>query len=975
MTPAQQKPSDSHSSGFVRFLVGLGVGLASGLSAIFLRRLYRSRRKSLPESEPVETSRQLLPTTVDVSENFGAQDTVTETATDISVHYPRLVNGHAMNSDSLVAVEETSIDSAQENEREQLRTGAEESATPGRSLHVEESPFEELPQNEPIEISSRVDIQRPEACEPIESSDQLLTVTSDVTQSVAHQNTVTESVVEISVDSSPFATAPAIAASMDAVEEPSLDLGQENPLEQPPIDADKSAPAVQSVHVEDVVLNETTETLPSVDADSYMPSSPHLVASVPMEIEEDQNGAASDISDDVESNPLTDRRAGNESAARRPRPAESFTEYASSVGGSLPVEYLRWNRWIIEHMFSATQTNQIYLSITPTILAGIAVEQSGVVLSPEDAEAQFVAALRAAYRVVIVEDGRLRLLRTFDNDGLPLAPAFLALSVLAAYRMQSDVEVSGRAYYMRLAELLACGMTAGHPEGFDPVVFESLWFFTEKWIAERTGNRLVLPGGDVGVRRFIALPLTHVPLRRLDIEKLPTFFDWAGYSAGAGVPLTKLSLDLHRWARSYAALSAAGNAALTDERRHAVIAQLALELEAWDGSVTEPNGRRSASVELMLDIVRFRPDLFYLPRRPEGFPSHFDDGIHVLDAGEDGWYDPLQLSADDGQELSDGFEWTCTDRVSMRRPPASVVPLGPSPDYTGFLSRSNLLRGTPCAVLCEERIVQVAADYLRATTGRPCTPMIHPSLPAGWRLFTDIKPSHRVDVPEGLDMLGLASKADIVCVGGLRLGRRREWLAGAPPKIIVSGLDTNDVAKVDGQVVSIGEDGVLQTNGYLFVPGTHTVEAGPVRRTIDIVEPLVGSAHKSNGFDSRVHYATLPPGRWYLVGAIPGQITARQEAGRSGRICKAEFDPVWAISVDAGPGATLVSINPLPVAAVEGKWISTRGLQWVSIVYSAGMRRPKIGSLLPNSDQMAINAIWKGYVRAARQIKREWRRK
>ena len=162
---------------------------------------------------------------------------------------------------------------------------------------------------------------------------------------------------------------------------------------------------------------------------------------------------------------------------------------------------------------------------------------------------------------------------------------------------------------------------------------------------------------------------------------------------------------------------------MTDERRHAVIAQIAHELAAWDGSVTESSGRRAASVGLMLDIIRYRPQLFYLPRRPVGFPAHFDDGVHVFDAGDDDWYEPLPVAAADGHELSDGFEWTSADNVSFRRPPAAVVPLGPSPDYTGFLSRSNLLRGTGCSVLCQEAIVQKAADYLRASTGRHSTPI------------------------------------------------------------------------------------------------------------------------------------------------------------------------------------------------------------------------------------------------------------
>ena len=672
----------------------------------------------------------------------------------------------------------------------------------------------------------------------------------------------------------------------------------------------------------------------------------------------------------------TVEKSSTRSLIHRPKPAESSQEYISSVASCLPSEYLRWNRWIFEQALSPTRTNQdVYLSITPTILAGIASNYTESPPSPQGAEEGFATAVATAYGSIIARDSRLRELRTCDPEGVPLCLAFLAISVLAAYRMQSDEEASGGAYYLRLAELLACEMVAGHPRGFDPDVFESLWIFVQRWLADKTGDRLAMPSLEGGIRRFVGLPLTHVPLRRLDIEKLPAFFVWAGYTPGVRVPAAKLLFDLERWVRSYAVFSSAGISAVMGERRHAVLVQIGHELGAWDGSITESSGRRSASVGLLLDIVRYRPDLFYLPRRPVGFPVHFDDGAHVFDAGDDGWYEPLRVPVDDGPELSDGFEWTSEDSVSFRRSPASIVPLGPSPDYTGFLSRSNLLCGTACAVLCQEAIIQKAADYLRASTGRHCTPVSDPHLPAGWRLFANIKPENRVDIPDGLEALALASDVDIICVGGLRLGRRNEWLVGAPPRIIVTGLEKNEVAKLDGQVVGIGEDGVLQVNGHLLDPRVHVIDAGGLQRKIEIVEPRIGCRTRLDHVHPNAHYLTLPAGRWYLVGPVPGQTSGPIECPRPGRICNADFDPVWAISFGAGPGANVIAIqrDPLPPGPITYVEATSRPRlrQWAYIIYSASIRRPKFVSLLPNSDNRSIVAIWKMYMRSARQIKRQ----
>jgi hypothetical protein len=665
-----------------------------------------------------------------------------------------------------------------------------------------------------------------------------------------------------------------------------------------------------------------------------------------------------------------------QSVPHRPRPPESAYEYAGSVSAYLSPEYLRWNRWIAERIFAPTRKNeQVYLSVTPNILAGIAADYRGFPASPLDVEREFAAAISVAYASTIIQNDRLRVLRRLDAEGLPLCLAFLGISVLAAYRMQSDEETSGGAYYFRLAEILSCEMVTGHPRGFDPVVFESLWIFVQSWLANKTGAHLVMPSPEV--RRFVALPLTHVPLRRLDIEKLPTFFAWAGYAPSERVSETKLLSDLERWVRSYALLSASGTSAVMDDRRHAVLAQVMHELCAWDGSVTESGGRRCASVQLMLDIVRQRPDLFYLPRRPDGFPALFDDGLHVLEAADDGFYAPIQLSVDSGSELSDGFEWRGAGNVSLRRGPAALIALGPSSDYTGFLSRPNLLRGTVCAVMCAEQLVPTTADYLGASMGRTCSPISYPGLPRGWRLFLNVRPTRKIDAPAGLDGLNLASDVDIICTGGLRLGRRREWLSGAPPQIMVTGLEQDEIVKIDGEVVHASEDGAIQINGHLMVPGIHIIDAGNVQRTIEIVEPRISSPRPLSGFNRQAHHVTLPAGQWYVIGASLDQATGRIESVRPGKICKVNFDPVWAISVGGGPGARVICIPLIPVPPVlpaDRKLAPTRYLRhWVATIYEAAIRRPKFASLLPNADLTMIDDVWKEYADLARRIKRQWR--
>jgi hypothetical protein len=265
---------------------------------------------------------------------------------------------------------------------------------------------------------------------------------------------------------------------------------------------------------------------------------------------------------------------------------------------------------------------------------------------------------------------------------------------------------------------------------------------------------------------------------------------------------------------------------------------------------------------------------------------------------------------------------------------------------------------------------------LSKITSRVCTPTSHSNIPAGWKLFTNVRPERRADIPDGLDALDLDSQVNIICSGGLRLGRRREWLLGAPPKIVVTGLENEDVIKLDGDVVTLANDGTLQTNGHLFEPGPHSVEAGGHRTTFEIVEPQISHPTFATRLDTS-HCVTLPPGRWTLLGAVPGQMIGPIMAGRRGVIFRADFDPVWAISVGTGPGAVVVNIkviSPQPDQVKRFKSKRRASLQhWASQIYDAVVRRPVLNSLFPAVSGDRITAVWTEYVKIAKQIRREWR--
>jgi hypothetical protein len=241
--------------------------------------------------------------------------------------------------------------------------------------------------------------------------------------------------------------------------------------------------------------------------------------------------------------------------------------------------------------------------------------------------------------------------------------------------MHSDQEASSGAYYFRLASLLDVEQMAGSlPKGFRTEEFASLWHFLAEWVAKTKSLSLVLPEPNAQ-RRYIAYPLVHVPLRQLDLDKLPVFFDWAGYSPETAVSPEMVADDLRRWGQSYGLLSDAGKSALLDDRLPAVVAQVRSELRTWDRLVPVARGVQHVRVEILLEPGGRRSRLSLLAPRREGYPEVFRTGEIELTGGES-WYDPLELCADSGNLLLHGFSWASEDdptRVLYRAPVTVAV--------------------------------------------------------------------------------------------------------------------------------------------------------------------------------------------------------------------------------------------------------------------------------------------------------------
>jgi hypothetical protein len=668
---------------------------------------------------------------------------------------------------------------------------------------------------------------------------------------------------------------------------------------------------------------------------------------------------------------------GIERENKPPAPID-ISAYEGPGLASLPDSYLFWNRILLKRFVTVAAGEQILLATSPRALAAALFDDIDERVPASEAQGRFVGAVALAYKSGVVgSPARLRIFRRHViPDGIPACVAFLALSVLAAHKMHTDETSWSSDYYSRLSELLGVERGAnGLPTDFRSDEFESLWLFLANWISKKKGWSLVLPQGNVQ-KRFIAYPLAHVPLRQLDLEKLPTFFEWAGYSSEIQPTMERLEDDLRKWDQSYGSFSSAGRDALNDGRMVAVLAQVRSELRSWDGLVSDSEGVRYSQVEILLETVGRRSKLSLLAPRREGFPELFSSGP-VQMTGGDSWYDPLDLNPEDGTLLKEGFSWTSENQTNcvLRRSPGMVFALAPNSDYSGLVSRMDLPKGVVCAVLCHQSLVTAVASYLASVCDSVPRPFHENSGPNDWFLFMSVRAIRRSDnVPSELRALDVASEVNIVPLGGLRAGAQWAWMQGEAPRLLIEGHDGQPVY-VNDATVDLDEEEYIGSGDIFAVAGVYRVRVGSFEKKVRIVRPslrpsALPEGHTSAETGQRRHSVVLEVGHWFLVGRCPGEISTVDVGDLHSSLIFCDFEPAWAIQLGARRlGTKVIQLlnEPVEVNGTIKKLALVRS--WASTICAAAIRRPTFESA--SDDGMgATDKFWGEYVRVARAIKR-----
>ena len=521
------------------------------------------------------------------------------------------------------------------------------------------------------------------------------------------------------------------------------------------------------------------------------------------------------------------------------------------------MNYERWNKAIISYFFEDCEPGEIvFLQTNDETLDEIA---------SQDAAESLITAVRN--EVVKVGD-RINLWNidptnpwiSFQGKEPPQV-AFLALTVLAASRMESSFSISHTNYYLRLNELLFDKSNQGIPKGIKRQDFAKLWKHLQKSVSAHYDVELYLTEGSLS-RRYVWYPISQSLISKRDLPVIYQFFASSNLHPFSKVSDNQLLNQLRYW-YDFGNLSARIRHHIDNEHYAQLVGgQVQVLLKNWDGHEIPPvlpNTRTSISRPSRIDIeLRFNLSSnveirYWFPRRGRNEidcePNFF--GIKCLQTSDsEKWFRPvidkegvfwgtlnsLQLQTVEADPMT--YTLGCSDIWVFRRD---------SERDDGWLSQKNMQLYEDHLIVfrkslvnqviaCVEQACELELDtlnpicdgwlYLRGTPTKP----LLVSNPEFWRLSVD-------------------SDKRIRLIGGLSAQDRhghKAYLNICLPTVFVPnlGLPSEVPLKVGSQELSIGKDRLVMLESVLG-PGVHKISYGGKTSDLRVIIPNRSLEHNN----------------------------------------------------------------------------------------------------------------------------------
>lgn len=523
------------------------------------------------------------------------------------------------------------------------------------------------------------------------------------------------------------------------------------------------------------------------------------------------------------------------------------------------MDYDEWSNALAKYWLGVSRHGEAVLALEPSILLDVANEYGVEFDAAGDAVASFIDAVRE-YQ----SEGRpWRIDSTVDTK----APRFLiliAVQVFAASQMDdAEGEYTKGAYYVQLGKLvgdraMGANFAADHGEEH-----RALWRQLRVWLSKHEITIHLPPDRKYTHDRNVGLPKSQALLRRADLAQLPIFFRGCGYRPGGDHSEDRVSRDIQiRRFNSEYFPSLWARRVLEDEHRFpTAVRQIFNELQKWDGEweLATPgshtkdkfggnkcwfgiNKKRShlvanigRSFETLKSVsLKDLKSLLGGRRDENGHRLNLVDGLYIgrFDADDCLYQQVVGFEPGDrGLIATDTQDPRSFNLLSRLMEFDNVVTV------TQYFANEGEFQGeiTPLYGIPEDCL------FVTFEVSDPLPPRY--SVDPIWHRF--LKTPHPRLLP----------------VGGLRFGRKKNWVEGAGPSIRIIGARLPSSINIDGRAVKI--DQRIVSHELLSEPGEHLVCA-----VIDGVVCSPCRVHVSR--PSEPNLVMEPDCRWRLAyGQVP----------------------------------------------------------------------------------------------------------
>jgi hypothetical protein len=472
-----------------------------------------------------------------------------------------------------------------------------------------------------------------------------------------------------------------------------------------------------------------------------------------------------------------------------------------------------------------------------------------------------------AWNVAAVKE-RVTQWRATGAAGPHPALPFLALTVLAAYRMGAYEGFASHKFYVPLRRTLADDDEGTDAPGTYLDYVTELWHDLSRWSNEEReglGGRLTIR--DPGVHYGRGLAFQHALVKSYDLTQLDSFFRRIGLQPGEDVAPAELRRALAVWTggRGEPWARRLQRVASDPELSQYAEALLAREAAKWDGRPRDPRtGRAIGRIRLGFSSVR-RPRLGVYLQWDDRFPEvailQMPDGSAVELHRSNGWFAPHPFeSLDAAAVMKEGAELGGRSlRFDLRAD--DVYAFGYDDDLGSWVSTDSVSYGDRYHLVVRSDCASACVAFAQASSS--ARSMIDEqasrSLPPGWKLIVNVQIDARPKVapPAPLaSLIPVGSSPRLRLLGGLPLSTGHGvFLRGGEPALALSSLSDEDTITVTRSSTRHTERFKVEAGPSREVPlwllrldpDTYEIRHGESKVTLKIVDGIAEAAGPGAG--------------------------------------------------------------------------------------------------------------------------------